>query len=133
MEIKAILNKPYSSKEKADFVVLYNHTKGYEIKETSDDLEAWGLTADEQEEQALENKKAQIREVRNSYLEATDKYMLVDFPISDEERESYKAYRQYLRDYTAQENWWENEPMTYEEWLVAHHPIDNSLESDTIE
>lgn len=70
-----------------------------------------------------EVKENEVRAVRNQYLEATDKYMIADFPISDEERESYKTYRQYLRDYTAQEDWWENEPETYEEWLVAHHPV----------
>ena len=74
-------------------------------------------------EKPVEIKQEEVRKVRNSYLEATDKYMIVDFPITDEERESYKAYRQYLRDYTTQEDWWENEPMTYEEWLVAHHPV----------
>ena len=43
--------------------------------------------------------KAQIRAVRNQYLEQTDKYMITDYPISDEERELYKQYRTYLRTY----------------------------------
>ena len=104
MEIKAKLNKPYTSKQRADFIVANNHNKGYEIKEVADGLEAWGLTNEEQEQAVLENKQKSVRAVRNSYLQATDIYMLIDFPISAKEREEYKAYRRYLRDYTAQEN-----------------------------
>lgn len=63
-----------------------------------------------------EVKEQEVRAVRNQYLEATDKYMIADFPISDEEREQYKLYRQYLRDYTNQENWWESEPLIYQKW-----------------
>lgn len=40
----------------------------------------------------------EIRTQRDSLLAKTDKYMLPDYPIIDEEREQYKAYRQYLRD-----------------------------------
>lgn len=63
-----------------------------------------------------EVKEQEVRAVRNSYLQATDIYMLIDFPISAAEREEYKAYRQYLRDYTAQENWWNKEPEGFEKW-----------------
>lgn len=38
MEIKATLNKPYSDKQRADFIVENNHNKGYEIQETEDAL-----------------------------------------------------------------------------------------------
>ena len=60
--------------------------------------------------------KAQVRAIRNQYLEQTDKFMIVDYPITDDERELYKQYREYLRDYTLSENWWEHSPMTFEEW-----------------
>lgn len=64
-----------------------------------------------------EEKKSQVRSVRNQYLEQTDKYVaLSDFPITDEERESYKAYRVYLRDYTLEDEWWLEMPKTYEAW-----------------
>lgn len=65
---------------------------------------------------SVEEKKQIVRAVRNSYLENTDKYMLIDFPISDEEREQYKQYRQYLRNYTDGDNWWNELPKTFEEW-----------------
>ena len=54
MEIKAEL-KSYTEKQKIDFIVEYNHQKGYEIRETETSLEAWGKTEDE----ILQEKKAQ--------------------------------------------------------------------------
>lgn len=64
----------------------------------------------------IEEKQARIREVRNQYLADTDLYMIADFPISEEERNQYKAYRQYLRDYTNSENWYEQNPLDFNEW-----------------
>ena len=61
-------------------------------------------------EKPVEIKQEEVRKVRNSYLEATDKYMIVDFPITDEEREEYKGYRTYLRDFTEMEEWWTEMP-----------------------
>lgn len=59
-----------------------------------------------------------IREIRDNALEQTDKYMIVDFPISDEDRETMKQYRQYLRDYTQSPNWWGSKPLKYEDWVL---------------
>lgn len=126
MEIKATLKKPYIGTQKADFIVLYNHNKDYEIKETADGLEAWGLTAEEQEEQALENRKKSMRGLRNQYLvDYVDPYQLVIRwgTLSKTEQGYLIEYRQYLLDYTNDENWWNNEPDTYEAWLLAHHPV----------
>lgn len=68
-------------------------------------------------DEAIEQKKAEFRAVRNQYLEETDKYVaLSDFPITDEEREQYKAYRVYLRDYTLEDEWWLANPKTFEEY-----------------
>ena len=64
-----------------------------------------------------EIKEQEVRTIRNSYLEETDKYVSIpDFPISEEEKENYKTYRVYLRNYTEQEDWWEEKPLTYEDW-----------------
>lgn len=49
MEIKAILQKPYTEDEYMDFVVQYNHGFGYTIEETETELQAWGYTEDELE------------------------------------------------------------------------------------
>lgn len=47
MEIKAILNKPYTEKEKSNFIVKYNHQLGYKIEETATELQALGYTEEE--------------------------------------------------------------------------------------
>ena len=63
-----------------------------------------------------EVKEQEVRAVRNQYLADTDKYMIADFPISDEEREKYKAYRTYLRDFTKEPDWFEKNPLNFDEW-----------------
>ena len=73
-------------------------------------------------DEAIEQRKEQVRSVRNQYLEQTDKYMITDYPVSDDERELYKQYRTYLRDYTLPENWWESEPQKFEEWNKPKEP-----------
>ena len=60
MEIKATLNKPYTNKQRMDFIVAENHNKGYEIKETETALEAWGHTKEEQSRINLESQVAQL-------------------------------------------------------------------------
>lgn len=60
MEIKATLNKPYTDKERLDFIVVQNHQNGYEIKETNTALEAWGLTEEEKAEQQKQAHKAEL-------------------------------------------------------------------------
>ena len=41
----------------------------------------------------------QLRKTRNEYLQLTDKYLLSDYPISDEKRYEIIEYRQYLRNF----------------------------------
>ena len=120
MEIKATLNKPYSDRQRADFIVFNNHQLGYEIKETETALEAWGLTAEEQAEKDLEDKKASVRAVREQYFtDYVDWYQskpLLWEELTEEEKTDIANYRQYLKDYTQGESWWEQNPMDFEEW-----------------
>lgn len=120
MEIKAILNKPYSDKQRADFIVENNHNKGYDIKETETALEAWGLTAEEQAQKELDDKKASVRAVREQYfVDYVDWYQskpLLWEEMTEEERADVANYRQYLKDYTQGESWWEENPLNFEEW-----------------
>lgn len=60
MEIKATLNKPYTSKQRIDFIVSENHTKGYQIKETETALEAWGFTDEEKSTQEKQAQKTKL-------------------------------------------------------------------------
>lgn len=47
MEIKAILNKPYTEEERENFIVWYNHNQGFVIEETETELQALGYTEEE--------------------------------------------------------------------------------------
>ena len=67
-------------------------------------------------EKPTEQKEAEVRAIRNQYLEQTDKYMIADYPITDEERELYKQYRTYLRTYPECRDWYKANPKTFEEW-----------------
>jgi len=40
-----------------------------------------------------------LRNTRNARLQLTDKYLLSDYPISDEKRYEIIEYRQYLRNF----------------------------------
>lgn len=46
-----------------------------------------------------------VKQIRNDLLKESDVYMLSDYPISEEEREKWKEYRQKLRDLTLQDSW----------------------------
>lgn len=86
MEIKAYLNKPYEEQERVDFIIEQNHNKGYEIKETEEQLQAWGYTEEEKAEQErerlIEDYKQQlndldlksIRAIRSNDTEYIAKY-----------------------------------------------------------
>ena len=73
-------------------------------------------------EKPTEQKEAEVRAVRNQYLKQTDEFMIVDYPITDDERELYKQYRTYLRDYTLSENWQESNPLKFKEWNKPKEP-----------
>lgn len=62
--------------------------------------ELWldGLISDEDYEK-------QKRMERDSKLSSTDKYMIPDFPVTEEYREVIKVYRQTLRDLPESEKW----------------------------
>ena len=75
-------------------------------------------------DEAIEQRKEQVRAVRNQYLEQTDKYMITDYPITDEERQLYKQYREYLRTYPECQDWYKANPKTYDEWHTLYLEAD---------
>ena len=58
----------------------------------------------------------QKRAERDNLLAETDKYMLPDFPITEEKLAQYKAYRQYLRDLPEQESFPSVEVLSFDDW-----------------
>jgi hypothetical protein len=104
----AIANEPEHTT--ADYV----HVDGQFVLTTSDP--------------AIEQRKQEVRSIRNNYLEQTDKYLSVsDFPIDDETKEQYRLYRQYLRDYTLEDEWWLANPKTFDEWYFKTSQKINEL------
>ena len=81
-------------------------------------------------DEAIEQRKEQVRAVRNQYLEQTDKFMITDYPITDDERELYKQYREYLRTYPECQDWYKANPKTFDEWksLQTTNNNEESLE-----
>ena len=43
----------------------------------------------------------ELRSQRNTLIDATDKYVMPDFPMDDEKRKQWYYYRQHLRDIPA--------------------------------
>lgn len=60
--------------------------------------------------------KERVKRIRNDYLQQTDFTQLSDAQFTVEEKAKYAEYRKYLRDYTEEENWWLQNPKTFEEW-----------------
>ena len=54
MEIKARLKKPYEEEDRLNFLIEQNQKNGYTIKETEEELQAWGYTEKERKEQEKE-------------------------------------------------------------------------------
>ena len=70
----------------------------------------------------VEEQQAEVRAVRNSYLEKyvdPKQLVLVWDGLSIDERNTYTEYRKYLLDYTNSDEWWLSNPMTLDEWLLV--------------
>lgn len=60
-------------------------------------------------------KKENIRTKRNNMLKLSDEWGISDREQTEEVL-SHKKWRLYLRNYTKQENWWEQNPLSFDEW-----------------
>lgn len=60
MEIKVTIQKPYTEEQRLGFIVSQNHRNGYEIRETETELQAWGYTTEEIEEQQKQARNQEI-------------------------------------------------------------------------
>ena len=70
MEIKSELLKPYTNKQRTDFIVQQNHRNGYTIEETDKALIAWGNTDEEKLNEAKTDKYNEINNGARIYLES---------------------------------------------------------------
>jgi len=69
---------------------------------------------------AIEKQKENVRQTRNFYLEEyvdPKQLVLVWETLSEEDKETYKTYRQYLLDYPeSSKDWYKQNPKTFEEF-----------------
>lgn len=86
MELKSTLYKPYTDIERADFIVVNNHQKGYEIRETDIGLQAWGYDDTELLEQAKQDKIALNDSLRDTALLSGVEYQNVLFDSDTDQK-----------------------------------------------
>ena len=72
------------------------------MSDEREDTRAW-IPRAEVEEKALESKKRSVRRERDRKIAETDYFLAPDYPISAEDREAVKDYRQALRDVPQQD------------------------------
>ena len=69
---------------------------------------------------AIESEQNRVRSIRNSYLEQFVDPIISNqirfSEMSETDKEKILNYRRYLLDFTEQENWWESNPLTLEDW-----------------
>lgn len=85
----------------------------------SDYLQVNGEYVLKTSDEAIEQKKAEIRAVRNSYLEKyvdPKQLVLVWNSLTKDEQKEYTDYRQYLLDYPETEGWYEQPPKDFSTW-----------------
>ena len=78
-----------------------------------------GVIYDNKEELTMA-KQDFVRSIRNQYLvdyvDGAVSNPLRWADMSQELKDMYTNYRRYLLDYTNGENWWEQNPLTFDEW-----------------
>ena len=126
-------NKIIAINESVDFPCLvYDSIEEDTEHSISDYMQVNGEYVLTSSDEAIEQHKEQVRSVRNQYLEQTDKFMIADYPITDEERELYKQYREYLRTYPECQDWYKANPKIYEEWYALYLEADK-LQTERID
>ena len=73
------------------------------LKEKMEDTEYYNSLLELAKEEYGQKLADEVRKIRDELLKETDKYLLEDFPISEEQKEKYKIYRNALRKIPEQE------------------------------
>lgn len=116
-------NKPLSEKE------------GFKIKWNGDSWVYEEIPIEPEPEPyipTIEEKSESVRQVRNQMIDAFEWRISRNNDERElgltetDNRELLLKYRVYLRDYPEQENWWESNPLTFEEWKQpeAEEPVE---------
>ena len=119
-----IVNKPYTNKEYADLAV-YCNDNGMIIEDKGEYLESVLPP-----EPTVEELQAEVRAVRNNYLETyvdPKQLVMVWDELSVDERNTYSDYRRYLLDYTENDDWYLSNPMTLDAWKITYNAETEAL------
>ena len=129
-------NKIIAINETGDFPCLvYDSVEEDEEHSIADYMQVNGEYVLTSSAEAIEQKKAEVRAVRNQYLETyvdPKQLVLVWNSLTEDEQKLYMDYRQYLLDYPETEGWWENPPLNFEEWKKLPG-VSGELEHNEIE
>lgn len=113
-------NKIIAINETGDFPCLVHDSIEEDTEHSvSDYLQVNGEYVLTSSADAIEQKKADVRAVRNSYLVKyvdPKQLVLVWNSLTGNEQKEYMDYRRYLLDYPETEEWYEQPPKTFEEW-----------------
>lgn len=113
MEIKAILNKPFTKNEKTKFILLQNHKNGYEIRETEISLEAWG-TSIEEEFEKLKQLKLIENDKKGKFARTQQEFSLIIndtelfFDTTRETQQDLTTAKDFLSAGAEKYDWWDN-------------------------
>lgn len=110
------LVKPYTNKQYADLAV-YCNKNGLVIKDQGDYLESIESPKDTKSE--VRNYRNQLISEMSWRVERASEQKSIGIE-SEDNLESLLRYRQYLRDYTEQENWDKQMPLKYDDWMVEN-------------
>ena len=69
------------------------------------------------------------RAERDALLAQTDKFVLSDYPITEEKLAQYKAYRQYLRDLPEKAEFPNVDVLSFVDWTNSRGNENNNIES----
>ena len=112
---KEIVKKTRQIEKKDEEGHIYYEDEEYEVEELVRYYQIVEIPTPTTEELSV-----QKRAERNAILDATDKFTSVpDYPITDEKRKQYKAYRQYLRDLPANSEFPSVDILSFDNWLIA--------------
>ena len=111
-------------------LAVYCNKSGKVIEDKGDYLEAVNPP-----EPSVEELQAEVRAVRNSYLEKyvdPKQLVMVWDSLSADDKKLYADYRQYLLDYPQTEGWYEQNPMTLDEWKQSVEETNSPYSEEVI-
>lgn len=121
-------NKIIAINETGDFPCLVHDSVEKDTEHSvSDYMQVNGEYVLTSSAEAIEQKQAEVRAVRNSYLVKyvdPKQLVLVWNSLTENEQKEYMDYRQYLLDYPETEGWYEHSPLTFEMWKAQNETKD---------